>query len=135
MTAHNAAGNRIVTSQVSTLTLLGQTIAPSLLSTAAPAVTGGSGVEGSLAISAILTIIILATALLLSLYCYKRYLHCNENPIHEFLFWELRGISPNLHIHVSVSDLYTYIPRIGPHISCRRIGRSMVGIYKSLTNT
>ncbi len=74
MTAHNAAGNRIVTSQVSTLTLLGQTIAPSLLSTAAPAVTGGgSGVEGSLAISAILTIIILATALLLSLYCYKRY--------------------------------------------------------------
>ena len=73
MTAHNAAGNRIVTSQVSTLTLLGQTIRPGLLSTAAPAVTGGSGVEGgSLAISAILTIIILATVLLLSLYCYKR---------------------------------------------------------------
>ncbi len=93
MTAHNAAGNRIVTSQVSTLTLLGQTIAPSLLSTAAPAVTGGSGVEGSLAISAILTIIILATALLLSLYCYKRYSHCNENPIYVFLFWALRGTS------------------------------------------
>jgi hypothetical protein len=29
-----------------------------------------------------------------------------------FLFWELRGLSPNFHIHVSVSDLY--IPRIGP---------------------
>jgi hypothetical protein len=29
------------------------------------------------------------------------------------LFWELRGLSPNFHIHVSVSDLY--IPRIGPH--------------------
>jgi hypothetical protein len=28
----------------------------------------------------------------------------------------LRGISPNIHIHVSVSDLY--ISRIGPHISC-----------------
>jgi hypothetical protein len=40
--------------------------------------------------------------------------HCNENPICVFLFWELRGLSPNFHIHVSVSDLY--IPRIGPHI-------------------
>ncbi len=27
---------------------------------------------------------------------------------------ELRGLSPNLHIRVVVSDLY--IPRIGPHI-------------------
>ncbi len=36
--------------------------------------------------------------------------------------WELRGLSPNFHIHVSVSHLY--IPRIGPHISW----------HKSLTN-
>jgi hypothetical protein len=43
-----------------------------------------------------------------------RTVHCNENPIYVFLFWELRGRSPNFHIHVSVSDLY--IPRIGPHI-------------------
>ncbi len=42
-------------------------------------------------------------------------LHCNENLIYVFLFWELRGLSPNFHIHVSVSDLY--ILRIGPHIS------------------
>jgi hypothetical protein len=27
-----------------------------------------------------------------------------------------------------------YIPRIGPHISCRRIGRSIVRIYKPLTD-
>ncbi len=40
--------------------------------------------------------------------------HCNENTIFVFLFWELRVLSPNFHIHVSVSDLY--IPRIGPHI-------------------
>jgi hypothetical protein len=33
---------------------------------------------------------------------------------------------------VSVSDLY--IPRIGPHISCSRIGRSISGIYKMLMN-
>ncbi len=39
--------------------------------------------------------------------------HCNDNPIYVFLFWELRGLSPNFHNHVSVSD--SYIPRIGPH--------------------
>ncbi len=50
-----------------------------------------------------------------------------------FLYYELRGLSPNFHMHVSVSDLY--IPRIGPHISCSRIGRSIVGIYKSFTDT
>jgi hypothetical protein len=31
-----------------------------------------------------------------------------------------------------VSDLY--IPRIGPHIFLRRIGRSILGIYKSLAD-
>jgi hypothetical protein len=41
-------------------------------------------------------------------------MHCNENPIYVLLFWELRGLSLNFHIHVSVSVLY--IPRIGPHI-------------------
>ncbi len=37
-----------------------------------------------------------------------------KNPIYVFLFWELRGLSPNFHIYVSVIDLY--IPRICPHI-------------------
>ncbi len=54
--------------------------------------------------------------------------HCNENLIYIFLFWELRGLSPNFHVCVSVSDFH--IPRIGPHISCSRIVRSIVGIYK-----
>ncbi len=58
--------------------------------------------------------------------------HCKENPIYVFLFWELRGLSPNFHIYVSVSDLY--IPRIGPHISSSRIGRPILEIYKSLTD-
>ncbi len=40
--------------------------------------------------------------------------HCNENHIYVFLFWELRGLSPSFHIHVSVSDLFT--PRICPHV-------------------
>ncbi len=34
---------------------------------------------------------------------------------------------------MSVSDLY--IPRIGPHFACSRLGRSIVEIYKSLTDT
>jgi hypothetical protein len=37
-----------------------------------------------------------------------------------------------LYIHVSASDLYS--PRIGLHISSCRIGRPIVGIYKSLTD-
>jgi hypothetical protein len=61
------------------------------------------------------------------------WLHCKENPVYVFIFLELRGLSPNFYIHVSVSDLY--IPRISPHISCSRKGRSIVGIYKSLTDT
>ncbi len=45
----------------------------------------------------------------------------------------MRSLRPNFEIHVSVSDLC--ISRIGPHISCSRIGRSIVGVYKSLTDT
>ncbi len=60
-------------------------------------------------------------------------IHCNENPIYVFPIWESCGLSPNFHIHVSVS--YLYISRIDPHISCSRIGRSIVEIYKSLTGT
>jgi hypothetical protein len=52
--------------------------------------------------------------------------HCNENPIYVFLYWELCGLCPNFHIYVSVSDLYI---RIVPHISGSRIGRSIMGIY------
>jgi hypothetical protein len=44
--------------------------------------------------------------------------HCKENYIYVFLFWELRGLSPNFNIHVIVSDLF--IPRIGPHIGLQQ---------------
>jgi hypothetical protein len=44
--------------------------------------------------------------------------HYKGNPIYVFLFWKLRGLSPNFHIHVSVIDLY--IPRTGPHISLQQ---------------
>ncbi len=41
-------------------------------------------------------------------------LHGKEIWINVFPEKELRGLSPNFHIHVSVSDLY--IPRFGPPI-------------------
>ncbi len=45
---------------------------------------------------------------------YASAMQCNEYPIYVFPEEELHGLSPNFHIHVSVSNLY--IPRIGPHI-------------------
>jgi hypothetical protein len=60
--------------------------------------------------------------------------HCKGNPIDVFPEKELRGLSPNFHIHVSVSDLY--IPRIGPHIVLQQKRQTqIVEIYKSLTDT
>jgi hypothetical protein len=47
-----------------------------------------------------------------------QYPHCNEKSSYVFPEKELRGLSPNFHIHVSVSDLY--IPRIGPQISLQQ---------------
>jgi hypothetical protein len=39
-----------------------------------------------------------------------RYAHCKEIAIYVFLFLELRGLNPNFHIHVSVSDLQYIFP-------------------------
>jgi hypothetical protein len=60
--------------------------------------------------------------------------HCKENPIYVFLFWELCGLSPDFHIHVSVSDLY--IPKIGQQSTypCSRIGRPILEIYESVSD-
>jgi hypothetical protein len=38
--------------------------------------------------------------------------HCKEEPNYVFPEMKLRGLLPNFHIHVSVSDVY--IPTIGP---------------------
>jgi hypothetical protein len=48
-----------------------------------------------------------------------------------FLFWELRGLSPNFYIHVSVSDLY--IPRISPHISLQQNRQTDPGNHINLS--
>jgi hypothetical protein len=46
---------------------------------------------------------------------------------------EYRGLSPNFHIHASLSDLY--IPTIGLPILIEEICRPILGLYKSLTDT
>ncbi len=55
----------------------------------------------------------------------------NSNKI--FPVKELRGHSPNFHIHGSVSDLY--IPTINLPILQREICGPILGIYKTLTDT
>jgi hypothetical protein len=45
---------------------------------------------------------------------------------------EYWGLSPNFHIHASVSDLY--IPTIGLPILLEEICRPILGLYKSLTD-
>jgi len=46
---------------------------------------------------------------------------------------EYLGLSPNFHIHASVSDLY--ISTIGLPILPAEICRQTLGLYKSLTDT
>jgi hypothetical protein len=53
-------------------------------------------------------------------------LPCNENPIYVFPEKKLRGLSPNFHIHVSASNLFT--PRIGPHIFLKQNRQTNRGI-------
>jgi hypothetical protein len=48
---------------------------------------------------------------------------------------DLSGHSPNFYIHVSVSDLYIPTIKLPSVFCCRKIGRPILGIYKSLTDT
>jgi len=55
-------------------------------------------------------------------------MHCNENPIYLFLLWEVLGLSPNFHTHVSA-----YIFPGSVHIfGCSEMYRQILKIYKSL---
>ncbi len=59
--------------------------------------------------------------------------HRAENSKQIFPEIKLCGSVPNSYIHVSVIELY--IPTICLPICCSKIGGSVVGKYKSLTNT
>jgi hypothetical protein len=58
----------------------------------------------------------------------KRYTPCTSSLVAVEKDW---GLSPNFHIHVSVSDLY--ISTIGLPILLEEICRPILGLYKSLT--
>jgi hypothetical protein len=64
-------------------------------------------------------------------------LHCNESPIYMYVFseGELRGLSPNFHIQVSVSDLYTVFTGSVHIFSCSRKVRLTLGIYINRSQT
>ncbi len=60
--------------------------------------------------------------------------HTLQRKYHLFIpFLGIARPQSQFHIHVSVGDLY--ISTIVPHMSCSRIGRSIMGKYKSLTDT
>jgi hypothetical protein len=61
--------------------------------------------------------------------------HRNENPIYIFLFWELRGLSPNVHVASvavlwirSVQQLFFYQVRSGSGINCFGSGSCLFDI-------
>ncbi len=55
-------------------------------------------------------------------------MHCTENRIYVFPEKELRSLSPNSYIHVSVSYLYIFPGSV--HIfGCRKIDRPILEIY------
>ncbi len=60
-------------------------------------------------------------------------LNCEEYPLYVLPEKELRGLSPNFHIHASASDLCIRNRRIGPYFPASKIGRAILGIYASLT--
>ncbi len=59
--------------------------------------------------------------------------HCTENAKQIFAEKKLRGLIPNFHIHVSLSDLY--IPTIDLPILLQQNRWTDRGIFKSLLDT
>ncbi len=62
-------------------------------------------------------------------------MHCTKNPTYLFLEMKLRGNVPNSYIHVSMRDLYIFSSRSVCLYGTSKIGRPILGIYKSVTDT
>jgi hypothetical protein len=60
-------------------------------------------------------------------------MYCTKSPIYVFPEIKRRGLVPYSYIDLSMIDLY--IPRIVCLFGCSKIGRPILGIYKSLTDT
>jgi hypothetical protein len=60
--------------------------------------------------------------------------HCKENLIYVFIFWELLGLSPNFQ-NSCVCERCIFPRSVHIFPSAEYIGWSIVGIYKSLTDT
>ncbi len=59
--------------------------------------------------------------------------YCKQDLFYVFPEMKLHGLVSNFHIHVSLSDLY--ISRSVHLFYCNQIGKPIVGIYQSLTDT
>ncbi len=82
--------------------------------------------------SALITVLLYLLFILWNIpYLWSFLPHCNENPIYVFLFWELRGLSPNF--HMCLWAIYIF-PGSIQAFSCSRIGTPILEIYKSLTD-
>ncbi len=61
---------------------------------------------------------------------YRLEIHCNINPIYVFLFWELCGLHPNFHIHVSVScERFIYSQERSTYFPAAEIYKSVTDIW------
>jgi len=61
--------------------------------------------------------------------------HCNKNPIYVFLFWELCGLTQSQYPNSCVCERFIYSKDLFTYFLQQNIGRSIVGMYKSFSDT
>ncbi len=61
--------------------------------------------------------------------------HCKKDPIDVFSEMKLRGLVPSFHIHVMYLLAICIFPRSVHLFCCSKIGRPILGVFKSPTDT